>query len=229
MDFEKLLTSAVERGASDLHLMPETPPVFRVHGQLEYQNDIEPLSRDYLDEVGRQFLSERRYGELRIGKEVDFAYMVRGVARFRVNMYLANGDVRAVLRVIPARMPKFEELHLPRVLEKLAMDRRGLILVTGVTGSGKSTTLAAMIDYMNRVRTDHIITIEDPIEFAHAPKKCIISQREMGHDSEGFGTARRSARIRISSWSARCGTPRPWRLPSTRPRRGIWCSPRSTR
>ena len=124
---------------------------------------------------------------------MDFAHVVPGVGRFRVNMFLATGEIRAVFRVIPARIPKFEELHLPPVIEKLALAPRGLVLVTGVTGSGKTTTQAAMIDYMNRSRNDHILTIEDPIEFAHEDKKCIISQREIGLDSENFATALRAA------------------------------------
>ena len=146
-----------------------------------------------MDETARRLLGERRYAELMEGKERDFAHMVPGVSRFRVNMFLAKGDIRAVLRAIPTKMPKFEELYLPKVLEKLAMERRGMILVTGITGSGKSTTLAAMIDYMNRSRNDHIITIEDPIEFAHEDKKCVVSQREIGGDSASFGTALRAA------------------------------------
>jgi twitching motility protein PilT len=110
-----------------------------------------------------------------------------------VNLFLAKGDVRAVLRAIPNRIPLLEELHLPKVLEKLALEQRGMILVTGITGSGKSTTLAAMIDYMNRLRNEHIITIEDPVEFAHEDKKCVLSQREVGRDSETFATALRAA------------------------------------
>ncbi|HEU5191333.1 MAG TPA: PilT/PilU family type 4a pilus ATPase, partial [Methylomirabilota bacterium] len=113
--------------------------------------------------------------------------------RFRVNLFLSQGEVRGVMRHIPGKIPIFEELHLPKVLERLAMERRGMILVTGITGSGKSTTLAAMIDYMNRGRNDHIVTIEDPIEFTHEDRKCVISQREIGHDSGNFAQALRAA------------------------------------
>ncbi len=193
MDFNKLLTTGVERGASDLHLKPNARPILRVLGNLEYQDDLAVLTQDYMDQVARKLLGERRYAQLVESKEMDFAYVVAGVGRFRVNMFLATGEIRAVLRVIPARIPKFEELHLPPVIEKLALAPRGLVLVTGVTGSGKTTTQAAMIDYMNRSRNDHILTIEDPIEFAHEDKKCIISQREIGLDSENFATALRAA------------------------------------
>ncbi len=193
MEFDKLLTTAVERGASDLHLKASAHPILRIHGHLENQDDLDLLTREYMDEVARKLLGERRYKEMMDGREVDFAHLVPGSGRFRVNMFLSKGEVRAVLRAIPTKVPKFEELHLPMVLEKLAMERRGMILVTGITGSGKSTTLAAMVDFMNRSRNDHIITIEDPIEFAHEDKKCVISQREIGHDSASFATALRAA------------------------------------
>jgi len=193
MDFDKLLTMGVERGASDLHLKPHARPILRVLGNLEYQDDLDVLTPDYMDQVARRLLGERRHSQLAEGREMDFAHVVPGVGRFRVNMFLATGEIRAVFRVIPARIPKFEELHLPPVIEKLALAPRGLVLVTGVTGSGKTTTQAAMIDYMNRSRNDHILTIEDPIEFAHEDKKCIISQREIGLDSENFATALRAA------------------------------------
>jgi len=118
---------------------------------------------------------------------------VPNFGRFRVNMFLALGAVRAVLRSIPSKKPKFDEIGLPPVLEQLAMERRGLVLVTGITGSGKSTTLASMVDYINRTRNDHIITIEDPIEFTHDDIGCVVSQREIGHDSPSFATALRAA------------------------------------
>jgi twitching motility protein PilT len=193
MDFDKLLTTAVERGASDLHLKPNAHPILRIHGMLETQDDLDLLTSDYMDDIAHKLLGERRYKELRDGKEMDFAHLVPGGGRYRVNMFLARGEIRMVLRAIPTKIPRFEELNLPTVLEKLAMERRGMILVTGITGSGKSTTLAAMIDFMNRSRNDHIITIEDPIEFAHEDKKCVISQREMGYDSLSFATALRAA------------------------------------
>src|SRR6267142_1943140 len=146
MEFDKLLVTGVERGASDLHLKANSPVVLRIHG--------------------------RMYTQLKDGREVDSAYSVPNFGRFRVNMFLALGAVRAVLRSIPSKKPKFDEIGLPPVLEQLAMERRGLVLVTGITGSGKSTTLASMVDYINRTRNDHIITIEDPIEFTHDDIGC---------------------------------------------------------
>src|SRR5581483_1385404 len=167
MDFDRLLATSLERGASDLHLKPNSPPVLRVHGRLLPQPDLGVVTAQDMEAVARRTLNERLYGQLRDGREVDVAYAVPGFGRFRVNMFLATGSIRAVLRAIPTRKPRFDELGLPAVLEKLSMERRGLILVTCITGSGKSTTLAAMIDFINRNRNDHIITIEDPIEYAH--------------------------------------------------------------
>ncbi len=193
MEFDKLLRKAVERGASDLHLKADARPILRVLGRLDNQDDLDLLTREYMDGVARKILGEERYAQLLEGKEIDLAHLLPGIARFRINTFLAKGDIRMVLRVIPTKIPKFEELYLPKVLEKLAMEHRGMILVTGITGSGKSTTLAAMIDFMNRSRNDHIITIEDPIEFAHEDKKCVVSQRGVGYDSETFATALRAA------------------------------------
>jgi twitching motility protein PilT len=193
MDLDRLLIASVERGASDLHLKPSSPPVLRVHGRLVPQPDLGIVTAAEMDAVARQVLPERLYHQLRDGREVDVAYAVRDHGRFRVNMFLATGLIRAVMRAIPSRKPKFDELNLPPVLERLAMERRGLVLVTGITGSGKSTTLAAMIDFINRNRNDHIITIEDPIEFAHEDINCVVSQREIGHDSTNFATALRAA------------------------------------
>jgi twitching motility protein PilT len=146
-----------------------------------------------MDGVARRILPGRLYTQLTEGREVDAGYSVPGLGRFRVNMFLALGAIRAVMRAIPARKPRFEDLGLPPVLARLAMERRGLLLVTGITGSGKSTTMAAMVDYMNRHRNDHIITIEDPIEFTHDDIDCVISQREIGHDTPSFAGALRAA------------------------------------
>jgi len=193
MDLDRLLIVSVEQGASDLHLKPNSPPIFRVHGRLVPRPDLGVITAPEMDEMARRVLPERMYQQLKDGREVDVAYAVRDHGRFRVNMFLATGLVRAVMRAIPSRKPKFEELGLPAVLEKLAMERRGMILVTGITGSGKSTTLAAMLDFINRSRNDHIITIEDPVEFAHEDINCVVSQREIGHDSPNFATALRAA------------------------------------
>jgi twitching motility protein PilT len=193
IDFDKLLITGVERGASDLHLKPNAPPILRIHGRLVPQGDLGVVSMEEMDALAKRILPERWYSQLHDGREVDTAYAVPNFGRFRVNMFLALGQVRAVLRAIPSKKPKFEDLGLPSVLEQLAMERRGMILVTGITGSGKSTTLAAMIDYINRTRNDHIITIEDPIEFTHEDINCVISQREIGHDTPSFATALRAA------------------------------------
>jgi twitching motility protein PilT len=193
LDFDKLLVTSVERGASDLHLKPNAPPIFRLHGRLIPQSDLSILTTHDMEAIAARVLPERMLSQLKDGREVDVAYAVRDFGRFRVNMFLATGTIRAVLRAIPTKKPKFSELGLPPVLEKLAMERRGLVIVTGITGSGKSTTLAAMIDFVNRNRNDHIITIEDPIEFAHEDINCVVSQREVGHDSPNFAVALRAA------------------------------------
>ncbi len=193
IDFDKLLAAGVERGASDVHLKPNSPPILRIQGRLVPQQDLGVIAPEDMDAIARKILHERWYNQLRDGKEVDTAYAVPNFGRFRVNMYLALGVIRAVLRSIPSKKPKFEELGLPVVLEQLAMERRGMVLVTGITGSGKSTTLAALVDFINRTRNDHIITIEDPIEFTHDDINCLVSQREIGHDTPSFATALRAA------------------------------------
>jgi twitching motility protein PilT len=193
LDFDELLTTAVRRQASDLHLKADSHPVLRIHGHLEVQDDLPVVTREFMRRTAMRVLGEERYNDLMTGQEKDLGYQVPDVGRFRVNLFLSQGEVRAVLRHIPGKIPAFEDLHLPKVLEKLAMERRGMILVTGITGSGKSTSLAAMIDFMNRSRNDHVVTIEDPIEFVHADRKCVISQREIGHDSTTFAQALRAA------------------------------------
>jgi twitching motility protein PilT len=193
MELDQLLAESVKRHASDLHLKPDTRPILRIHGHLEPQEDLPTTTREFMRKTAMRVLGEQRYNDLMEGREIDLAHTVANVGRFRVNIFLSQGEVRAVLRHIPIRIPSFEELHLPKALERLALERRGMVLVTGITGSGKSTTLAAMIDFMNRRRNDHIVTIEDPIEFAHEDRKCIISQREVGLDSLTFAQALRAA------------------------------------
>ena len=193
MDLDALLSACFERGASDVHLKPGSPPILRVHGRLEPQPDFGVVTADLMDRVARRILPERLHTQLKDGREVDVGYSVPGLGRFRVNIFLALGVVRAVMRTIPSKKPRFEDLGLPPVLARLAGERRGLVLVTGITGSGKSTTLAAMIDHMNRHRNDHILTIEDPIEFTHDDINCVITQREIGHDSSSFAVALRAA------------------------------------
>ena len=193
MDLQQLLSECVKRSASDLHLKSGSRPIVRVHGHLETQDDLPAVTRDFMRKTAMNMLGEIRYNALMEGEEMDLAHTVPGIGRFRINLFLCQGDVRAVLRHIPEHIPAFEGLHLPKVLERLSQERRGLILVTGITGSGKSTTLAAMLDFMNRSRNDHIVTIEDPVEFVHEDKKCVISQREIGQDSTSFAQALRAA------------------------------------
>ncbi len=166
-------------------------------------------------------MSSRQKERFKNTLEIDIAYSVPGLGRFRCNIFQQRGSVGLVLRVIPARIQTFKELMLPAVLEKICEEQRGLVLVTGTTGSGKSTTLAAMIDYINARRTEHMMTIEDPIEFLHRDKKSIINQREVDVDTKQFSQApcaRPCARIPTSSWSARCATTRPSRRRCWRPR-----------
>ena len=193
MELDALLAAGGARGASDVHLKPGSPPILRVDGRLEAQPDLGVVTAEFMDTVAGQILPDRLYTRLRNGREVDAGYSVPTFGRFRVNMFLALGTVRAVMRAIPSKTPTFEELGLPPVLARLAAERRGLLLVTGATGSGKTTTLAALIDDMNRNRNYHIVTIEDPIEFIHDDVRCVISQREVGHDSPSFAAALRAA------------------------------------
>ena len=193
MDLDALLRAGVERGASDIHLKPDAPPILRINGRLEPQAELGVVSAEFMDGAARRMLPERRYAELREGREIDIGYGVPGVGRFRVNVFLAVDAIRAVMRTIPSSTPGFEQLTLPPALSRLAMERRGLVLVTGITGSGKSTTLAAIVDYMNHQRNDHIITIEDPIEYVHDDIRCTITQREVGHDTASFAVALRAA------------------------------------
>ena len=193
MDLHQLLAECVKRSASDLHLKSGSRPILRVHGHLETQDDLPAVTRDFMRKTAMTLLGEIRYNALMEGEEMDVAHAVPSVGRFRINVFLCQGDVRAVFRHIPERIPGFEELHLPKVLERLCLERRGMVLATGITGSGKTTTLAAMLDFMNRTRNDHIVTIEDPVEYVHEDKKCVISQREIGQDSTSFAQALRAA------------------------------------
>jgi len=193
MELATLLTECAKRKASDLHLKAGTRPIFRIHGHLEVQDDLGQVEPEFVRQSVLSLLGEQRYDLLLQGREIDMGHRVEGVGRFRVNAFLSQGEVRAVFRHVPERAPGFSDLYLPKVLERLCMERRGMIIVTGITGSGKSTTLAAMIGFMNRHRNDHIVTIEDPIEYVHSDNKCVISQREIGQDSASFAHALRAA------------------------------------
>ncbi|MGD8374530.1 MAG: type IV pilus twitching motility protein PilT [Acidobacteriota bacterium] len=193
MHVNDLLTIASERKASDLHLKVGSHPVIRVNGNLFPLTDIKRLMQEDTIAMAFSIMSGRQKQKFKENYEIDIAYSVPGLGRFRVNIFQQRGTVGLVLRVIPAKIFTFEELRLPPVLRKISDETRGLILCTGTTGSGKSTTLAGMIDYINSSRTEHIMTIEDPIEFLHRDKKSLVNQREVDVDTRSFSVALRSA------------------------------------
>jgi twitching motility protein PilT len=190
---DDLLERMFAAGASDLHITVGTPPAMRLRGHLERFPDIEPLAAEDTQTLLYRVLNSEQQKHLEIKRQLDFAYSVPGVARFRVNVFFQRESLGAAFRVIPHEIKTLEELGLPSGLHVLTEKPRGLVLVTGPTGSGKSTTLAAMIDEINRNRHDHILTIEDPIEFVHRHKGCVVNQREIGPDATSFGEALRAA------------------------------------
>jgi len=188
-----LLKIAAERRASDLHVKVGSHPVIRVDGELVPLVELKRLMQEDTIAMAFSIMSSRQKEKFKNNYEIDIAYSVPGLGRFRCNIFQQRGTVGMVLRVIPVKILSIRELMLPIVLEKIAEERRGLILCTGTTGSGKSTTLAAMIDYINAHRTEHIMTVEDPIEFLHRDKKSIVNQREVEVDTKSFSQALRSA------------------------------------
>ncbi len=193
MNINDLLKIAVEREASDIHLKVGNHPVLRVNGQLSPLIEIGRLMQDDTASMAYSIMNARQKQRFKEEMEIDIGYSVPGLGRFRCNVFQQRGAVGLVLRIVPTRILGIRELMLPPVLEKIANAQRGLVLVTGTTGSGKSTTLAAMLDHVNSKRTEHIVTIEDPIEFIHQDKKSIINQRELDVDTRGFAPALRSA------------------------------------
>ena len=193
MNINDLLKIAVDRKASDLHLKVGSHPVIRVDGELLPLPELKRLMQEDTIAMAFSIMNARQKQRFKEELELDIAYQVPGLGRFRCNVFQQRGAVGLVLRVIPARIQSVRELMLPPVLERICEERRGLILCTGTTGSGKSTSLAAMIDYINASRTEHIITIEDPIEFLHRDKKSIVNQREIDVDTRAFSGALRSA------------------------------------
>lgn len=189
---DDLLKLIVEKGASDLHIAVGVPPILRIDGQLISTN-YERLTPQYTQRLCYDILTDEQIQRFESTFELDLSYSLAKISRFRVNIYKDKGTVAAAFRVIPARIPALRELGLPAILEDLARKPRGLILVTGPTGSGKSTTLAAMVNQINSERSVHIITIEDPIEYLHTHKFSIVNQRELGADTKSFGNALRSA------------------------------------
>ncbi len=193
MHINDLLKLATDQGASDLHLKVGSHPVLRVNGRLAPMIDQKRLMQEDTIAMAFSIMSARQKQKFKDHFEIDMAYSVPGLGRFRCNVFQQRGTVGMVLRVIPVKIKGVRELHLPVVLEQIAQERRGLVLVTGTTGSGKSTTLAAMIDYVNAQRTEHVMTIEDPIEFLHKDKKSLVNQREIEVDTKSFSSALRSA------------------------------------
>ncbi len=193
LEIDALLKAALALGSSDLHLKVGARPMVRINGVLTPLGDITRLSREDAYELAYAVMNPAQKGEFSAHCEVDMAYSVSGLGRFRVNVFQQRGTVGMAFRSVPFEVLPLERLQLPPVIKKLAMEPRGLILVTGTTGSGKSTTLASIIDAINRNQTVNIITIEDPIEFLHKDKKGIVSQREVGQDTESFPIALRSA------------------------------------
>jgi twitching motility protein PilT len=192
MELNEILQIALRGGASDIHLKAGLPPMFRVDGSLVPLKDGKRLPPEEVARMAFGIMNEFQKEKFKTANEVDLAYGVPGLGRFRVNVFQQRGTIGAVLRVIPFKIQSISELSLPKTLEKISLEERGLILVTGTTGSGKSTTLAAMIDHINANETNHIITVEDPIEFLIRDKRSIVNQREVGVDTMGFGQALKS-------------------------------------
>ena len=185
----ELLEQVLERGASDLHITSGAPPVIRVNGALTRLEQFPELAPDVIQRMVYSILTQKQRERLEQDLELDVSYALPGKGRFRVNVYFQRDSLGAAFRMIPFEIRSVEELGLPRQVEDFARLPRGLILVTGPTGSGKSTTLAALLDVVNRARDQHIMTVEDPIEFLHHHKRCIVNQREVGQDTQSFATA----------------------------------------
>ncbi|HHT9118655.1 MAG TPA: type IV pilus twitching motility protein PilT [Candidatus Hypogeohydataceae bacterium YC38] len=192
MDISEILTFTKEQGASDLHISSGEPPIIRIHGDVR-KIDMPLLSKEQVHAMLYDVLNDQQRKVFEEKKEIDFAIDLKGIARFRVNAFYQSRGEAIVFRTIPTKVMTLEELGLPKILSDLTEKSKGLVLVTGPTGSGKSTTLAAMIDYINRREKCHIITVEDPIEFVYEPKMCLINQRELGAHTHSFANALRSA------------------------------------
>ena len=193
IDFADVLTRMVEERASDVHMSPGFPPAIRVRGRIVPLDDYPVLSAQETREIVYSILNSDQRKRFENQLQIDFAYAIPGVARFRVNCFFQRGAISAAFRHIPTEIASLEDLGLPLVIEELTRKPRGFVLVTGPTGSGKSTTLASMVDIINREREEHILTIEDPIEFLHQHQKCIVNQREVGTDATDFPLALKGA------------------------------------
>jgi len=193
MHIDELLATAVQTGASDLHLKVGSYPMMRINGALAVCSEEKRLEREDTEAMADALFTPEQHEKFVRAQEVDLAYSVPGLGRFRCNVFQQRGTVGLVLRVIPTRIKNIDELGLPAVLKRIAQEERGLVLVTGTTGSGKSTTLAAMVDYINSTRSTHIMTVEDPIEYLHRDHHSIVNQREVNVDTSSFSHALRSA------------------------------------
>ncbi|MES2661665.1 MAG: type IV pilus twitching motility protein PilT [Pseudomonadota bacterium] len=192
MDITELLAFSVKQGASDMHLSSGLPPMIRVDGDVRRIN-LPPLEHKQVHELVYDIMNDKQRKDFEEFLETDFSFEIPGVARFRVNAFNQNRGAAAVFRTIPSRVLTMEDLGMGEVFRKISATPRGICLVTGPTGSGKSTTLAAILDHINETRYEHILTIEDPIEFVHESKKCLVNQREVHRDTLGFAEALRSA------------------------------------
>jgi twitching motility protein PilT len=193
MDINELLKKAHSLEASDLHIKVGSPPILRIYGELTPLSSERKIGHEDATKIALSVMTPGQTETFKRKNDIDLAYSVPGLGRFRCNIFMQRGTVGLVFRVIPMLIPTIDALLLPEVIKKITMEQRGLVLVTGTTGSGKSTTLASMIDVINSNRTDHIMTIEDPIEYLHRDKKSIINQREIGNDTESFSKALRQA------------------------------------
>ncbi|SCZ61902.1 type IV pilus twitching motility protein PilT [Thiohalomonas denitrificans] len=192
MDITELLAFGVKNGASDLHLSAGLPPMIRVDGDIRRIN-VPPMEHKVVHGLVYDIMNDKQRKDFEEYLETDFSFEIKGLARFRVNAFNQNRGAGAVFRTIPSKILTMEELHCPPIFKDITDTPRGMVLVTGPTGSGKSTTLAAMVDYKNNSDYGHILTVEDPIEFVHESKKCLINQREVHRDTLGFNEALRSA------------------------------------
>jgi twitching motility protein PilT len=192
MIIDEFLKIAIERDASDVHLKAGNHPMIRIHGRLTPLTGFPRLTIQDTEELGNQMMTDHQKARLQEDLDIDLAYSLPGFGRFRGSIFHQRGSLAIALRIIPLEVKTVRQLLLPEVLEKIAFSQRGLVLVTGTTGSGKTTTLAAMLDYINTYRRENIITIEDPIEYLHKDKKSTISQREVGMDVSGFGRGLRA-------------------------------------
>ncbi|MFK5927224.1 MAG: type IV pilus twitching motility protein PilT [Desulfuromusa sp.] len=193
MTLNDILGMALKSNTSDIHLKAGLPPVFRIDGNLRPLPKAPRLTTESVRSMCEAIMNDRQKTIFQEANEVDLAYGVPGLGRFRANVFMQRNSVSAVFRAIPFKIASLDDLLMPQILKKIAEESRGLVLVTGATGSGKSTTLAAMIDHINSNRTAHVVTVEDPIEYLHRDRKCIINQREVGFDTIGFAPALKSA------------------------------------